>query len=237
MNIVITMAGAGRRLVGDSKLIKPLYPILGKPMIEHVIKDLDIWGNFIYIVQKEHRQEWKLDELLNRLTPNCKIVEVSGLTEGQASSALLAREFINNDEPLLTANCDQILKWNGTKFLEAVTKATVDGCIPVIKADNPSMSFADVDQDGRVTRTAEKEVISEWGTVGLYYWTRGADFVKYADMMIAEKNKVNNEYYICPVYNYAIRDGLNIIPHKLKEMWALGNPLEVEIYSRSYEDS
>ena len=65
MNIIITMAGAGRRLVGDSNLIKPLFPIQGKPMIEHVINNVGLGGRYIYIVQKSHRQEWKLDDLLN----------------------------------------------------------------------------------------------------------------------------------------------------------------------------
>ena len=155
MNTVITMAGAGRRLVGDSNLIKPLYPILGRPMIEHVVKDLNIDGTYIFIVQKAHRQEWKLDELLNRIAPNCKIIEVDGLTEGQASSALLAKEFIDNEQPLLTANCDQILNWNSNAFLDDIKSNNADGCIPVIKANNPSMSFAEINQSGYISRTAE----------------------------------------------------------------------------------
>jgi len=233
MNIVITMAGAGRRLVGDSKLIKPLYPILGKPMIQHVMNDLKLKGNYIFIVQKTHRKEWKLDELLNGLAPGCKIVEIDGLTDGQASSALLAREFINNNQPLLTANCDQILKWDSAKFIEKVKADDVDGCIPVIESSSPSMSFAAVNKEGYVTETAEKKVISKWGTVGLYYWSRGADFVECADEMIAENNRVNNEFYICPVYNYAIKKGLSIIPYELDNMWALGNPQEIQQYTMS----
>lgn len=233
MNTVITMAGAGRRLVGDSNLIKPLYPILGKPMIEHVVKDLNIEGTYIFIVQKAHRQEWKLDELLNRIAPNCKIIEVDGLTEGQASSALLAKEFIDNEQPLLTANCDQILNWDSNAFLEDIKSNNADGCIPVIKANNPSMSFAEINQYGYISRTAEKQVISNWGTVGLYYWSKGKDFVRCANKMISDGNKVNNEYYICPVYNYAIEEGLKIIPFELHEMWALGNPQEVDSYIQS----
>lgn len=230
MNILITMAGAGSRLVGDSNLIKPLFPINGKPMIEHVIDNLGLNGTYIFIVQKSHRKEWKLDELLNSLVPRCKIIEVNGLTEGQASSALLARKFIDNNKPLLTANCDQILQWDNTDFAEALKDKSLDGCIPVIKADNPSMSFAEVDSNGYVTRTAEKEVISNWGTVGLYYWKKGSDFVRYADEMIAEDVRVNNEFYICPVYNYAIKQGRKISIYEVEKMYALGTPEEVNHY-------
>lgn len=230
MNIIITMAGAGRRLVSDSTLIKPLFPIQGKPMIEHVIKNLGLGGRYIYIVQKAHRQEWKLDDLLNRLTPNCVIVEVDGLTEGQASSALLAREYINDDTPLLTANCDQILNWDSSDFQGAINNKDIDGCIPVIESKNPSMSFAEVDSYGNVIRTAEKEVISNWGTVGLYYWKRGRDFVECADEMIAENNRVNNEFYICPVYNYAIKKDKTISIYEVQSMHALGTKQEINDY-------
>jgi len=231
MNIVVLMAGAGSRMKTlENKTPKPLVPINGTPMINHVIKNLNLEGNYIYIVQKSHRIQYDLDTLLNDITPNCTICEVDGITEGQASSALIAKQYINNDEKLLTINCDQILEWDSNSFLKNISNNEVDGCIPVIKSNNPSMSFAKLNSDGFVEKTAEKQVISEWGTVGYYYWKRGLDFVKYAEQMINSDIRVNNEFYICPIYNFAIHDGLKITIEKVKKMWALGTPEELDTY-------
>lgn len=225
------MAGAGSRMKTlNNQTPKPLVPINGTPMINHIIRNLNLEGNYIYIVQKSHRNQFDLDNLLNVITPNCTIYEVDKVTEGQASSALIAKESINSNEKLLTINCDQILDWDSNSFLKNISNNEIDGCIPVVKSNNPSMSFAKLSSDGFVEKTAEKQVISEWGTVGYYYWKRGLDFVKYAEQMINSDIRVNNEFYICPVYNFAIQDGLKITIEKVKRMWALGTPEELDAY-------
>ena len=234
MNILVLMAGAGSRLkTKENKVPKPLVPINGAPMIEHVVRNLNLTGNYIYIVQKSHRKKWNLDRLLNDITPGCKLVEVDGLTDGQASSALLGKDHINNNEKLLTINCDQILDWNSQAFLDNISDEWVDGCIPAIKTDNPSMSFAKLNSKGLVEKTAEKQVISEWGTVGYYYWRKGCNFVKYAEQMLDSNIRVNNEFYICPVYNLAIQDGLKITVQEVNKMWALGTPDELDLYLKT----
>ena len=91
-------------------------------------------------------------------------------------------------------------------------------------ATHPKWSFAKTNESGMVTEVAEKNPISDEATVGYYYWRRGADFVKYAERMIEKDIRVNNEFYVCPVYNQAIEDGKVIRTHKAKEMWGLGTP-------------
>ena len=58
----------------------------------------------------------------------------------------------------------------------------------------------------RSTEVAEKNPISDNATVGVYFWSKGSDYVKYAEQMIEKDIRVNNEFYVCPVFNQAIED-------------------------------
>jgi len=185
MNVLIPMAGAGSRFAAAGYTFpKPLIDVEGKPMIQVVVDNLNIDANFIYVVQKEHRAKFNLDTLLNLITPNCKIVEVDGMTEGAACTTLLAKEFINNDEPLLMANSDQFVEWDSNEFMYKMIEQKVDGGILSFTATHPKWSFAKVDEYGYVTEVAEKNPISDIATVGVYYWAKGSDYVKYAEQMI-----------------------------------------------------
>ena len=118
MNVLIPMAGAGSRFAQAGYTFpKPLIDVEGKPMIQVVVDNLNIDATFIYVVQKSHREKYNLDTLLNLITPNCKIVEVDGLTEGAACTTLLAKEYIDSDAPLLMANSDQFLEWDSNEFM------------------------------------------------------------------------------------------------------------------------
>ena len=79
-------------------------------------------------------------------------------------------------------------------------------------------------------RVAEKDPISTNATVGFYYWKNGSDFVKYANQMILNDIRVNNEFYVCPVFNEAIKDNKKIISFKADSMWGLGTPEDLELF-------
>jgi len=72
-------------------------------------------------------------------------------------------------------------------------------------------------------------------TVGIYYWRRGSDYVKYAEQMIAKNIRVNNEFYVCPVFNEAIADGKRIRTFNIEKMWGLGTPEDLEHFLKHYE--
>ncbi|SVC41445.1 uncharacterized protein METZ01_LOCUS294299, partial [marine metagenome] len=86
-------------------------------MIQTVVNNLNIEGRYIFIVQKKHYIKYNFKYLLNLISPNCEIVQVDGLTEGAACTTLLAKQFINNDQPLLYANSDQFVEWNSNEFM------------------------------------------------------------------------------------------------------------------------
>jgi len=211
LNVLIPMAGAGSRFEKAGYTFpKPLIEVKKKPMIQVVIENLNIDANYIYVVQKSHREKYNLDTLLGLLTPGCKIVEVDGITEGAACTALLAKEHINNDNPLFFANSDQFVEWDSNEFMYKMQETDADGGIVTFNATHPKWSFAKVNEQGLVTEVAEKNPISDIATVGYYYWKQGSDFVKYAEQMIDKNIRVNNEFYVCPVFNQAIESGLPI---------------------------
>jgi HAD superfamily hydrolase (TIGR01509 family) len=235
MNVLIPMAGAGSRFAQAGYTFpKPLIDVEGKPMIQVVVDNLNIDATFIYVVQKSHREKYNLDTLLNLITPNCKIVEVDGLTEGAACTTLLAKEYIDSDAPLLMANSDQFLEWDSNEFMYKMIEQKVDGGILSFHSTHPKWSFAKVDEYGYVTEVAEKNPISDIATVGVYYWAKGSDYVRYAEQMIQKNIRVNNEFYVCPVYNEGIIDGKKFKTFNIEKMWGLGTPEDLKYYLENY---
>ena len=237
LNILIPMAGAGSRFEQAGYTFpKPLIEVNDKPMIQVVVENLNIDANYIYVVQKSHREKYNLDTMLNLLTPGCKIVEVDVLTEGAACTALLSKEYIDNDSPLFFANSDQFVEWDSNEFMYKMQESNCDGGIVTFKATHPKWSFAKIDDNGFVTEVAEKNPISDNATVGYYYWKHGSDFVKYAEQMIEKDIRVNNEFYVCPVFNQAIEDYKKIRIFESSKMWGLGTPEDLKFYLENHRN-
>ena len=237
LNVLIPMAGAGSRFEQAGYTFpKPLIEVKGKPMIQVVVENLNLDANYIYVVQKAHREKYNLDTLLNLLTPNCTIIETDGVTEGAACTALLAKEFIDSESPLFFANSDQFVEWDSNEFMYKMQETDADGGIVTFTATHPKWSFARVDDAGLVTEVAEKNPISDIATVGYYFWKCGSDFVKYAEQMIEKNIRVNNEFYVCPVFNEAIQDHKQIRTFNTKAMWGLGTPEDLNNFLKhNYE--
>ena len=231
LNVLIPMAGAGSRFQQAGYTFpKPLIEVNGKPMIQVVVDNLNVDANFIFVVQKEHREKYNMDTMLNLIAPNCKIVEVDGLTEGAACTTLLAKEYIDNDAPLLMANSDQFLDWDSNEFMYKMIEQRVDGGIVTFTSTHPKWSFAKINEIGDVVEVAEKNPISNIATVGVYYWSKGSDYVKYTEQMIEKNIRVNGEFYVCPVFNEAIDDGKIIRTFNIDKMWGLGTPEDLNYY-------
>ena len=237
MNILIPMAGAGSRFEQAGYTFpKPLIEIHGKPMIQWVIESLNVKGNFIFIIQKKHQQKFNLRSLLTAIQPGCKIIETDGLTEGAACTTLLAKKHIDNNNPLLIANSDQFIEWNSSKSFYKFVSKKVDGAILTFESFHPKWSYAKVNKANLVTKVAEKEVISNNATVGVYYWLKGKDYVVSAEKMIKQNLRVNNEFYVCPVFNTAIKNNKKIIIENVKKMWGLGTPEDLNYFLQTYKN-
>jgi dTDP-glucose pyrophosphorylase len=223
------MAGEGRRFKeAGYDLPKPLVNVAGIPMIQRVIENIGIKGRYIFIVQKQHYTEYNLKSLLDSLAPNNVVIEIDNITQGAACSVLLAKELINTDSPLLIDNSDQYVEWNPFEFINLASKH--DGGILTFNDTSPKWSYVKTTVDRIAIEVAEKNPISNNATVGIYYWTQGKDYVKYAEEMISKNIRTNNEFYVCPVYNQAIQDGKSVVTYPVNKMWGLGTPEDLDAF-------
>jgi len=189
-------------------------------------------ARFILIARDEHLVSENASFERLRGKYNCEILTVDKLTEGAACTILLSCWLINNDEPLLLANSDQIVEMNIANFINDSIERKLDGSILTFPANHPKWSYAKIDGNGHLVELREKEVISEYATVGLYYYQRGRDFVNSAIQMIANNDRVNNEFYTAPAYNYSVENSLKIGIYNIEEaqMYGLGTPEDLDLY-------
>lgn len=232
LNIVIPMAGRGSRFaVAGFADPKPFINVAGIPMIELVINNLrpSCQHRFIFICLEEHLQRYHFAERLAQLDPDCEIVALSGYTEGALCSVLAAEKFINNDQPLLVANADQWVDTCIDTFISRMCEEELDGLIMTMKADDPKWSFARLNDDGWVIQVIEKEVVSDEATVGIYGFTRGSDFCRFGQQIIARNERSQGEFYVAPLYTHMAdagvsRIGIYNIGCDGEGMYGLGTP-------------
>lgn len=232
INIVIPMAGSGSRFASAGYTVpKPLLPLGGRPMIEWVVENVtpNQACRFVFICQSSHLLRYPhVKDELNRLCPNCTIIEISGVTEGAACTVLLARDYIDNDDPLMIANSDQVVDLKIDDYLSMMEEANADGFIMTFWSDDPKWSYCRMGEDGSVVEVVEKQVVSNEATVGIYNFRQGKDFVWAANAMIEQNKRVNNEFYVAPAYNELIGIGQKIgiasTGRELDGMYGLGTP-------------
>jgi UDP-N-acetylglucosamine diphosphorylase / glucose-1-phosphate thymidylyltransferase / UDP-N-acetylgalactosamine diphosphorylase / glucosamine-1-phosphate N-acetyltransferase / galactosamine-1-phosphate N-acetyltransferase len=235
-NIVIPMAGQGSRFskVGYEKP-KPFIDVNGKPMIVRVLENLEYPdARYILIARKEHME--KEPEIVRQIENefNAIFLPIDKLTEGTACTVLYARKYINNDELLLIANSDQIVDVRIADFIDDCIERKLDGSILTFidKHKDPKWSFAKIDENNLVTEVKEKMAISEYATVGIYMYSKGKDFIDASIDMIIANDRVNNEFYTCPTYNYAIDSDskIGIYNIKFEQMHGVGTPEDLDVY-------
>ena len=235
MKVLIPMAGAGSRFAKEGYTFpKPLIDVNGKPMIQRVVENLDFNAEYIFLIRKSHVEMYSgLIQTLDVITNSrYQYVVVEELTEGAACTALLAKELIDTDESLLIANSDQIVNYQKENFKYLTNLTNVDAIVWTFNDVHPKWSFVRTNSRGFITEVAEKKPISNIATCGIYWYRKGKDFVNYANQMIAKNIRVNNEFYIAPVYNEMIQAGGKIIPFYVNEMHGIGTPEDLQNYLR-----
>jgi NDP-sugar pyrophosphorylase family protein len=236
MNIVIPMAGLGSRFSqAGYKKPKPFIDVNGKPMIVRVLENLKINNAKYFLIARKEHIEKEIDlvnEIENKF--NATFIPIDKLTEGTACTVLYARKFINNSTPLLIANSDQIVDININDFVNDSNNRGLDGSILSFldPEKNPKWSFAKLGQDNLVTEVKEKVPISEVATVGIYLFSKGSDFVDSVIDMIIDNERVNNEFYTCPVYNYMIKfqKKIGVYNIQVTQMHGIGTPEDLDKY-------
>lgn len=236
IQIVIPMAGEGSRFQKAGYTIpKPFIDVKGKHMIQWVIDNVSSTKyklEFIFLSREKHLESNSMS-FLNSQGLSYKIVPVKNLTEGAACTVLLAKDVLNPHLPLVIVNSDQYVEWNADSFYTSLLNPTYDGIISTFYSPDPSdtkWSFIKLDENTLITKVAEKIWLGPNATTGIYGWKYASDFILYAEQMIKNNIRVNNEFYICPVYNEAIQDLKKIRPFESKKLWGLGVPEDLEYF-------
>jgi len=234
INIVIPMAGLGSRFSkAGYTLPKPFIDVAGKPMIARVMDNLKVEGAaYTLIARQEHIDEFAKHFQSIRDAYPVTIIGIDKVTAGPACTVLHAHRNLNNDAPLLIANSDQLVDMDFNDFIGDSRKRGLMGSILTFPASDPKWSFAKVDDKGFLLEAKEKVPISQNATVGIYYFEKGRHFVEGALDMIAANDTTNNEFYVVPIYNYLIEQGLRFGIYDIPEaiMHGLGTPEDLDAY-------
>jgi NDP-sugar pyrophosphorylase family protein len=235
------MAGLGSRFSKAGYTIpKPLIDVFGYEMIHLVVKNLmpsiNIKYQYIFVCQDLHIKQYEIDKKLKSYVSNPIIIGVNSITQGAACTVLAAKHYINNDYPLVIANCDQYINFSLTKFYEFLLDNENDGLIMTMKASGDKWSYINY-RNGKMISVVEKKEISSEATTGIYGFRKGHDFVKYAEKMIKSGKTVNNEFYVAPVYTEMINQSKKIETFNIgileKNMYGLGTPEDLEIFLKN----
>ena len=226
------MAGEGRRFKEiDIAMPKHMIEVKGKTLFEWSMLSLKNFfdKNFIFISRKSHDSNDFIKEKCRSLwIKSFRVKEIDHLTKGQAETALAVEEEITDPE-------DEIIIYNIDTYVEPdqlrPEDIKGDGWIPAFKVEGDRWSFVKFDNDLKVTEITEKKRISEFGTIGLYYFQ---SFKLYKTCYTSYKFGGYKEEYIAPLYNVIIQKAnLNLYTHIIDEdsVHVLGTPEDILNFS------
>ena len=230
-NILVPMAGLGSRFIKEGfKVPKQIINIKDKHLIDISLDCLNYKDcNLIFVLRDEHVYNHHMDELLmKKFGDDISIVVLDQLTDGSVCSCLFAESLIDNDSPLVIHTLD--IEFRPVFDPHVMEILDADGLILTFKSNSTNYSYAQLDKDGNVIKTAEKKAISPNACVGIYGFKKGSDFCKYAREMIERDLRTKNEFYISPLYNVLIEDGKKIVTEDVDKMHIFGTPDEYHFY-------
>ena len=233
LTLILPMAGEGLRFsTSGYNVPKPLIDINGLPMFVHAVKNIGLdFDRYIFIIRSEHKI-FGIVEKIKQYFDNVEIVEVDYKTEGAAKTVMLAAHLLTPDESIFLSNCDQHVKWEPKNFNNLFKNDKIDAAIAVFDEHESSTkwSYVKLDND-KVIQTAEKKVISNLASVGYYYWKNAKTMIESFNSMFLANDKTNNEFYICPSFNY-IKDNYYVTTFKVDAMYGIGTPEDLEKWKK-----
>ncbi len=253
-NILIPMAGEGKRFADEGySLSKPAIPttshLTGEklPMVVCAVKDVPFVredGSNVIFVDRTHHQTSGVEDIIRQSFPKAQFITLDHLTEGQASTCLTAKEWINNAAPLMIAGCDNGMVYDRNRLNAVMNEADVIVFTyrndPRV-LDNPkAYGWIKVDENDNVTDVSVKQPISDTpmndhAVVATFWFRHGSDFVECAEEMIAANDRINNEFYADQVVKYAVKKGLRTKVFEIERYIGWGTPKEYEYYEKCFE--
>lgn len=243
MNVLILAAGGSEAYQQAGYAFpKNLVEIEGEPLIQKVFKNVEsvrrLGARFHIVLRRDEAARFHTDQVVHLLDPHAQIILSPAGTSGAACTALLASGGIDNDEPLLIVNGDQLLHEDHATFVDEFLSRELDGGIPVFEDVHPRYSFVKLDPDDVVIEAAEKRPISRNATAGRYFFRKGSTFVRCAMRMILKDAQVDGAFYVCPVFNELILEGGRIGVRRVSRAayHNLASPMGLAEYSEHKRD-
>lgn len=236
--LLIPMAGLGQRFRDVGYVVpKPFIVVDQKQIIDYAFDSINVedYSRIIFIVRQEHINSFEIDSILRQKFGSAiEVIAAQTSTQGSVCSCLLAKDTIlgngYDDVPLVIYTLDVSFR---PKFLfKSNFLKYSGGFILTFQSNSPNYSYAQ-NENGLVKRTAEKDVISGDAIVGIYSFTKAQDFFNYAEKMIAQNLKTNNEFYLAPLYNLLIKDGLTVGFQQVDKMHVIGTPEELSFFKKN----
>jgi choline kinase len=207
MNIIISCAGLGNRFKERGFITpKHLLKVGDKTLIELAIESLDIPGKYFFIIRTDEGMNNDiLKEVLKRVKPDCEIIEIDYVTEGPASSCYLVKDLIDMDNELIVTNCDQVLEYNGARFLDVTRQSGLDCSVLTYVSTEQKNSFIQLDDNGNTVSIKEKIVISNTALIGVHYFKKTHYFFDiYSEIYSKNIRAENGEFYLSTICNEMI---------------------------------
>ena len=236
VHYVMPMAGRGSRFNKDGfDLPKPLLEIYGMPFFYWATRSISKFINLAsinFVVLQEHIEKFSIDKIIKKLFPEAKIIALPEVTEGAVITSMKGVEEINDDLPIIFNDCDHLFKSEKfNNFFQQNFESNIDGILLTFQANEPKYSFVEKDNNGNITKTVEKKVVSNEAICGCYYFRNKKIFLNAAERYLI--NCDYNEYFMSGVYNVMLQENKNVKSIKTDFHIPFGVPEEYNIAKKS----
>lgn len=239
LHIIMPMAGEGSRFLKEGWTTpKPLIMLNGEPLFKHAISSVhidDVPMKYSFIVRQEHIDKYQIDEQIRSFLPEANVFSVLKTTRGAVETCLMAESAIAPEDGIVVMDCD--LEFRSKAYVEGLREILSQpiniangGMLVSFESDLPKYSYAEVDEQWRVIRTAEKEVISSHALCGAYFFSTGSGFLSAAHRLLNEQNFSKPEFYVSLLYNYLLANGETVRLATMEEYYSYGTPEELKRY-------
>jgi hypothetical protein len=187
-----------------------------------------------FIVLQEHINEFKIDEVIKKYFPDAKIVVIPQILKGAVLTCVEGIKEINDNLPIIFNDCDHIFRCQS--FFDYCNNGAfedIDGALLSFKSNDPKFSFLKLNDDGYVTGTVEKVVVSDKAICGAYYFKNKDLFLEMVEKYLVKCNYA--EYFVSGVYNIMAENDKKIVNFTVDSHTPFGTPEEYEAATKSDE--
>lgn len=228
---IISMAGLGSRFSKEGyKVPKPLIPVSGVPMIIKAMRDMPESDKWIFMVRKDHIDNHNIDKIIKNEAPNAIIVPVEKTTEGQACTCMLAEPYLDPDEPLFIAACDNGYLYDAKRYKKLCSRKDIDAIVwtftkhETLRRNPKAWGWCRLEDDGMTIKDMSVKVpvsespYNDHAVVATFFFKKARYFFDAVNLMIKEDYRINNEFYI------------DAVPMFLKKLGKKSTIFDVDLY-------